>query len=68
MSSQLTNLVPVMTGSNYLAWKDAITVFLKSQGVWRICTGDDWRPADLTTGMNVDTAHVVQEDQCQWMN
>jgi len=33
MSSQLTNLIPVMTGSNYLAWKDAITAYLKSQAV-----------------------------------
>jgi len=46
MSSQLTNLVPVMTSSNYLAWKDAITAYLKSQGVWRICAGTDKRPAD----------------------
>jgi len=47
MSSQLTNLVPVMTSSNYLAWRDAITVYLKSQGVWQICAGMDKRPTDI---------------------
>ena len=49
MSSQLTNLVLVMTGSNYLSWKDAITAYLKSQGVWRICAGMDKRPDDIAS-------------------
>ena len=48
MSSQLTNLILVMTSSNYLAWKDVITVYLKSQGIWQICTGMDKRPDNLT--------------------
>jgi len=39
-----------MTGSNYLAWQDAITAYLKSQGVWRICTGTYKRPIDLQPG------------------
>jgi len=48
MSSQLTNLILVMTGSNYLAWQDVITAYLKSQGVWRICAGTDRRPTSDT--------------------
>jgi len=49
MSSQLTNLIPVMTSSNYLSWKDAITTYLKSQGVWQICAGTDKRPDDIAS-------------------
>jgi len=39
-----------MTSSNYLAWQDTITVYLKSQGVWRICVGMDKRPIDVQLG------------------
>ena len=56
MSSQLTNLVPVMT--NYLAWQDAITMYLKSQGVWQICAGMDKRPTDV--GSTSTSAVVIE--------
>src|SRR5882762_7295705 len=37
MSSQLTNLVPVLDGVNYQQWASAMQSFLMSQGQWK-CT------------------------------
>ena len=37
MSSQLTNLVPVLDGTNYQQWSTAMQSFLMSQGQWK-CT------------------------------
>ena len=37
MSSLLTNLVPVLDGTNYQQWSPAMQSFLMSQGQWR-CT------------------------------
>jgi hypothetical protein len=44
MSSALTNLVPVLDGSNYQQWAPPMRNFLKSQGQWLILTEDN--PAD----------------------
>ena len=35
-SSALTNLVPVLDGTNYLEWSAAMKCFLQSQGYWRV--------------------------------
>ena len=68
MSSQLTNLVLVMTNSNYLAWQDVITAYLKSQGVWQICVGMDKRLVDVQPG---STSAVILDHaalQSSWDN
>jgi hypothetical protein len=44
MSSALTNLVPILDGSNYQQWAPPMCNFLKSQGQWLILTEDN--PAD----------------------
>jgi hypothetical protein len=44
MSSALTNLVPILDGSNYQQWAPPMRNFLKSQGQWLILTEDN--PAD----------------------
>jgi hypothetical protein len=44
MSSALTNLVPVLDGSNYQQWAPPMRNFLKSQGQWLILAEDN--PAD----------------------
>jgi len=57
-----------MTSSNYLAWRDVITAYLKSQGVWWICTGMDKRPADV--GSTSTSAAVIEHTALQsaWDN
>jgi hypothetical protein len=44
MSSALTNLVPILDGSNYQQWAPPMRNFLKSQGQWLILKEDN--PAD----------------------
>jgi transposase InsO family protein len=39
MSSQLTNFVPVLDGSNYGLWSKAMKAFLQSQGLWGYAEG-----------------------------
>ena len=44
MSSALTNLVPILDGSNYQQWAPPMRNFLKSQGRWLVLSEDN--PAD----------------------
>ena len=55
MSSQLTNLVPVLNGTNYQQWSSVMQSFLMSQGQWR-CTKEG---ADSP---NVGTITKTEED------
>ena len=55
MSSQLTNLVPVLNGTNYQQWSSVVQSFLMSQGQWR-CTKEG---ADSP---NVGTITKTEED------
>ena len=51
MSSQLTNLVPVLNGTNYQQWSMTMQPFLMSQEQWK-CTKDG---ADTPTVMTMTT-------------
>ena len=51
MSSQLTNLVPVLDGTNYQQWSTAMKSFLMSQGQWK-CT----KPGAVTPGVTTAEA------------
>ena len=48
MSSQLTNLVPVLDGTNYQQWSAAMQSFLMSQGQWT-CTKEGADAPTITT-------------------
>ena len=48
MSSQLTNLVPVLDGTNYQQWSAAMQSFLMSQGQWK-CTKEGAEAPNTTT-------------------
>jgi len=67
MSSQLTNLVPIMNSLNYLPWKEQSTAFVKSQGVWTIVTGDEAKPVMPTMTMATLTLEIEKE-KCTWTN
>ena len=56
MSSQLTNLVPVLDGTNYQQWSTAMQSFLMSQGQWK-CT----KPGAVAPG--VTTAEPEAEGE-----
>ena len=56
MCSQLTNLVPVLDGTNYQQWSAAMQSFLMSQGQWK-CT----KPGAVAPG--VTTAEVEAEGE-----
>ena len=49
MSSQLTNLVPVLDGTNYQQWATAMQSFLMSQGQWKCVKRDAVVPTVGTT-------------------
>ena len=48
MSSQLTNLVPVLDSTNYQQWSAAMQSFLMSQGQWKR-TGEGADTPTITT-------------------
>ena len=56
MSSQLTNLVPMLDGTNYQQWYTAMESFLMSQGLWK-CMKEG---ADTPTITTTTTAPEVE--------
>src|ERR1700752_4239889 len=52
MSQQLTSLVPVLDGSNYGLWSQAIKAYLMSLGLWGYVTGDIEHPDKVTVDTN----------------
>jgi hypothetical protein len=53
MSSQLTNLVPVLTGPNYQEWAASMRSYLMSQGQWK-CVKKEASPPE--EGKDGDTS------------
>ena len=63
MSSALTNLIPILDGSNYQQWAPPMRNFLKSQGQWLILVEDnpaDWYLAPVPTIFTDD--NLVDEE------
>jgi hypothetical protein len=60
MSSALTNLVPILDGSNYQQWAPPMRNFLKSQGKWLILTEDN--PADWYLAPVEETPFGIADD------
>ena len=58
MSSQLTNLVPVLNGTNYQQWSAAMQSFLMSQGQWK-CT----KPGAAAPGVTTVKAEAEAEGE-----
>ena len=58
MSSQLTNLVPMLDGTNYQQWSAAMQSFLMSQGQWK-CT----KPGAVAPGVTAAEAEAEAEGE-----
>jgi hypothetical protein len=56
MSSQLTNLVPILTGPNYQEWSASMHSYLMSQGQWKCVKKNATPPAAKEDG---DTAQLL---------
>ena len=76
MSSQLTNLVPVLNGTNYQQWSAAMQSFLMSQGQWKctkpgavapgVATAEAEAEAEGEPSTSVTTATTGKEDLASW--
>ena len=60
MSSQLTNLVPVLDRTNYQLWSTAMQSFLMSQGQWK-CTKEGATAPTTTTTTTTTTTSPEEE-------
>ena len=58
MSSQLTNLVPVLDGTNYQQWSAAMQSFLMSQGQWKYT-----KPGAVAPGVTTAEAETEAEGE-----
>ena len=58
MSSQLTNLIPMLNGTNYQQWSAALQSFLMSQGQWK-CT----KPGAVAPGVTTAEAKPKAEGE-----
>ena len=63
MSSQLTNLVPLLNRTNYQQWVAAMQSFLMSQGQWK-CIKDG---ADMPTEVKVEGSVTNTADIMSWL-
>ena len=59
MSSQLTNLVPVLDGTNYQQWAAAMQSFLMSQGQWKCIKDGANVPAEVKVEGSVTNAAEI---------
>ena len=71
MSSQLTNLVPVLDGTNYQQWSAAMQSFLMSQGQWKCTKEGAEAPNTTTTTREVEggpsvSVTVGKEEVASW--
>ena len=65
MSSQLTNLIPILDGTNYQQWASAMQSFLMSQGQWK-CVKTDAAPPTIQEETKVQAA-VTSNDVAAWL-
>ena len=63
MSSQLTNLVPVLDGTNYQQWVAAMQSFLMSQGQWK-CVKEG---ADVPSEIKVEDSVTNAAEIVSWL-
>jgi hypothetical protein len=61
MSQQLTSLIPVLDGSNYRLWSQAIKAYLMSLGLWGYVTGNLEHPDEVT--VDNQTTQAIQDKQ-----
>ena len=72
MSSQLTNLVPVLDGTNYQQWSAAMQSFLMSQGQWKctkpgaVAPGVTTAEAEGEPSTSVTAATTSKKDLASW--
>ena len=71
MSSQLTNLVPVLDGTNYQQWSATMQSFLMSQGQWKCTKEGADAPTISTTTTEVEggpstSITVGKEELASW--
>ena len=74
MSSQLTNLVPMLNGTNYQQWSTAMQSFLMSQGQWKCTKPRASAPKATTTETEAEgepstsvTATIGKGDLTSWI-
>src|SRR5215216_3264738 len=50
MSNTVTQIVPVLDGTNWPSWSERMQDFLRSQGLWSIVSGDVKAPRESDYG------------------
>ena len=63
MSSQLTNLVPILDGTNYQQWVATMQSFLMSQGQWK-CVKEG---ADVPSEIKVEDSVTNAAEIVSWL-
>ena len=56
MSNALTSLVPVLDGTNYQEWAQAMEAYLMSMDLWEYANGDETEPGLSTTPTDAERA------------
>src|SRR6266536_4673325 len=67
-NDELYRTVPMLDGSNYPVWAQAITAALRSKGVWQIARGSEVRPEDLPAGAAAAAKAERTKEQSDWDN
>ena len=67
-NEDLYHTVPMLDGSNYTSWAQAITAALRSKGVWQIARGHELCPEDLPANANADARAEREKEIAAWDN
>ena len=67
-NDELYRTVPLLDGSNYTVWAQAITAVLRSKGVWQIARGHEERPANLPANADNNAKAEREKQKADWDN
>ena len=65
MSSTL-NLIPVLTGDNWILWSDQMKAYLMSQGLWLLTKGEDPIPSEAAAGASAEVKAATDKEILEW--
>ena len=67
-NEEIYRSVPMLDGSNYTVWAQAITAALRSRGVWQITRGHEPRPVNPPANASPEDKAAREKEKADWDN
>src|SRR6266545_5379642 len=67
-SGNIINKIPTLDSTNYLEWKDIMTAYLHSKGLWQIIIGGEAQATTPPATASDEEKEKVRVKQLEWAN